>query len=84
MKTILGLALAFALLSCSCMAQSVYHNGYVNQNGTYVQPHYQSSPDQSYNNNWNVKPNVNPYTGEVGTRQPTFNDRPPQPCFGCR
>jgi hypothetical protein len=48
----------------------VYHNGYVNPNGTYVQPHYQSAPDNNPYNNWSAKPNVNPYTGQPGTRQP--------------
>jgi hypothetical protein len=64
------------------MAQGIYHNGYVQQNGTYVQPHYQSAPDQSYNNNWSTSPNVNPYTGQQGTRQPTYNDRPPSTGYG--
>lgn len=52
-------------------------NGYTRRNGTYVAPYVRSSPDRSYNNNWSVAPNVNPYTGQMGTRAPTFNDRPP-------
>jgi hypothetical protein len=59
------------------MAQGVYHDGYTTQRGTYVAPHYQSAPDHSYNNNWGVSPNVNPYNGQPGTRQPTFNDQAP-------
>jgi hypothetical protein len=54
-------------------------NGYTRQNGTVVQPYVRSTPDNSYNNNWSVSPNVNPYTGVQGTHQPTFNDRAPQP-----
>jgi hypothetical protein len=61
----------------SAMAQGVYHNGYMRSDGIYVAPHYQSAPDHSYNNNWSTNPNVNPYTGQMGTRQPTFNDQPP-------
>lgn len=38
--------------------------------GTYVAPHYRSAPDRSFNNNWSTFPNVNPYTGKVGTRPP--------------
>ncbi len=56
-----------------------YVSGHIRRDGTYVAPHYRSSPDRSYNNNWAVKPNVNLYTGQNGTKQPTWNDRPPQP-----
>lgn len=55
-----------------------YVQGYTKKNGTYVQPHYRSSPDRSYNNNWSVRPNVNPYTGQRGTRSPTFNNQSPK------
>ena len=51
--------------------------GYYRKDGTYVRPHYRSSPDKSYNNNWSVRPNINPYTGKRGTKSPTWNDRPP-------
>jgi hypothetical protein len=44
--------------------------GYVNKNGTYVAPHYQSPPDASKLNNYSTKGNVNPYTGKQGTRDP--------------
>ena len=36
-----------------------------------------SAPDRSYNNNYSTSPNINPYTGQQGTRTPTLNDRPP-------
>lgn len=52
-------------------------NGYTHRDGTYVAPHMRSSPDNNYNNNWSVAPNVNPYTGQQGTRAPTYNDRAP-------
>ena len=55
----------------------VHVNGYYKKNGTYVAPHYRSHPDKSYNNNWIVKGNVNPYTGKPGTKNPTPNDKPP-------
>jgi hypothetical protein len=44
-----------------------YVRGYTLPNGTYVAPHHRSSPDNSYNNNWSVQGNVNPYTGQQGT-----------------
>ena len=74
---ILGLvAITVGLASFTATAQT-YVNGYFKSNGTYVQGHYRSSPDSSYNNNWSVSPNVNPYTGTKGTRQPTLNDTNP-------
>lgn len=49
---------------------AVHVSGYVKRNGTYVQPHYQTTPDNSRRNNWSSKPNVNPYTGKPGTVDP--------------
>ncbi len=43
---------------------------YIKQNGTYVAPHFRTTPDRSFNNNFSTYPNVNPYTGKVGTRTP--------------
>lgn len=43
---------------------------YFKQNGTYVAPHFRTTPDRSFNNNFSTYPNVNPYTGKVGTRAP--------------
>jgi hypothetical protein len=43
--------------------------GYYRSNGTYVQPHYRSNPDGNFSNNWSTYPNVNPYTGAVGTKR---------------
>ena len=57
----------FALAS-QAMAD-VWVNGHFRSNGTYVQPHYRSSPDGNFYNNWSTAPNVNPYTGRTGTRR---------------
>ena len=84
MRKILGLAMALLVGSAGTgSAQGVYYQGHTNHNGTYVQPHYQSAPDHNYNNNWGVSPNVNPYTGQMGTHQPTYNGQPPNP-YGYR
>jgi hypothetical protein len=71
-------AIAAAVLSLPASADE-YVNGYYKSNGTYVQGYYRSSPDSSYNNNYSVSPNVNPYTGAVGTKKPTYDDKPPPP-----
>lgn len=75
-KFLFGLALltvaglSFANFS---YAKDVYVKGYTRQDGTYVQPHYRSSPDIYVNNNWSTKGNINPYTGAKGT-QPRRNE----------
>lgn len=51
-------------------ASPSYHSSYVTKRGTYVQPHYQTSPNRTKVDNWSSKPNVNPYTGKPGTKDP--------------
>lgn len=79
MKTVFVAALIAAVSACTfAPAQAdTYVHGYTRGNGTYVAPHYRSSPDSSDNNNWSTAPNVNPYTGQTGTHNPTWNDHAP-------
>lgn len=49
-------------------------NGYTKSNGTFVQGHYRSSPDNNIYNNWSTKGNVNPYTGKIDTKNPDYYD----------
>ena len=44
--------------------------GYTKSNGTYVQPHNRTTPNNTINDNYNTKPNVNPYNGKAGTVNP--------------
>ncbi len=44
--------------------------GYCRKDGTYVQPHYRSSPDGYHYNIWSY-PGTNPYTGKVATGSPS-------------
>lgn len=46
--------------------------GYTTQNGTYVAPHYQSNPNNTQYDNYGTRGNVNPYTGQYGTRAPRY------------
>ena len=46
----------------------VWVRGHYRSSGTYVQPHYRSSPDSSIYNNWSYRGNTNPYTGKKGYR----------------
>ncbi len=52
-------------------------DGYTRKDGTHVPPHLRSAPNKSYNDNWSASPNVNPYTGELGTKPPTIDNKPP-------
>lgn len=54
-------------------AQDGYVNGYYRSDGTYVQPHYRSQADGNPYNNYSTQGNVNPYTGNQGTRDPYNN-----------
>lgn len=49
-------------------AADTYVHGYTRKDGTYVAPHYRSDPDGDFSNNWSTVGNVNPYTGEEGTK----------------
>jgi hypothetical protein len=69
-------ALILVAISASANADE-YVRGHYRSNGTYVAPYYRSSRDSSYNNNYSVRPNVNPYTGRQGSLAQTWNDRAP-------
>jgi hypothetical protein len=59
-----------ALAVTSTASAQVYVHGYTTKNGTYVAPHYRSSPDGNPYNNYSTVGNVNPYTGQAGTKNP--------------
>ena len=68
--TTLILAVFGLLLVSTAAFADVYVQGYYKKNGTYVAPHYRSSPNSTKLDNWSTRGNVNPYTGNVGTRNP--------------
>lgn len=61
--------------------------GHFRSDGTYVQPHVRSAPNNSRTDNWSSQGNYNPYTGRQGTvdpyrapSMPTYRPyTPPQP-----
>lgn len=66
--------LILAVLSVVGVAHAdTYVNGYYRSNGTYVQPHYRTDSNSTINDNYTTRPNVNPYNGNVGTRQPEYS-----------
>lgn len=65
------------LLLTTCMALPItvtaaeHVRGHYNDYGTYVAPHYRSSPNSTTYDNWSTRDNYNPYTGSIGTRSPS-------------
>lgn len=57
------------LITFSSIAKDVYVKGYYKNNGTYVAPHYRSAPNHTVNDNWTTYGNINPHTGEAGTKR---------------
>jgi hypothetical protein len=74
-QTILGIIIVL-LLAFQCFAD-VFVSGYQRQDGTYVQPHYRSSPNSTQLDNFSTRGNVNPYTGQYGYRTPDYNTSNP-------
>ena len=71
MTATLGM-LAFA----SIASADEYVNGYFRKDGTYVQPHYRSSPNSTKMDNYSSQGNVNPYTGERGSQRNEYSNPP--------
>jgi hypothetical protein len=73
MKRIILIAL---LLANVAIAKDVYVHGHTRNDGTYVQPHYRTAPDNDIQNNYSTRGNVNPYTGQQGTVNPYSQPTP--------
>ncbi len=75
--TLLSIAL-IAIPSFAASSNSV--KGYTKKDGTYVQPHKKTNPDQLRRNNYSSEGNYNPNTGKQGKQRnelsnpPKYND----------
>ncbi len=73
-----GLLLVLALLVASSAEARGYSSGSgttyvcpsVTRSGTYRQGHYRTMPNSSKLDNWSTKGNVNPMTGNKGSKNP--------------
>ncbi|GAA0809625.1 hypothetical protein GCM10009078_51950 [Cupriavidus gilardii] len=63
-------AALLAALGVTYANAQVYVAPHVDRNGNYHQGHYRSAPDGNPYNNYSTAGNVNPYTGQPGTRNP--------------
>lgn len=83
MQTSLISMVVFSLLIVSVPAEASKGSGYsapsgsshsvrghVRKDGTYVQPYRATNKNETQRDNWSSKPNVNPYTGKPGTKDP--------------
>ena len=81
MKKILITAFVACLTGCVFSQSRVYVKGYYKSNGTYVQPHYRTSPNHTVYDNWSTYPNVNPYTNQIGTKHQNLYVQPKSPTY---
>lgn len=61
-----------------------YVSGYVRKDGTYVAPHFRSSPNSLKFDNYSSQGRINPYTGAPGSQRNEFSDiyiPPPRPQY---
>ena len=72
MKKLVIFLIAMVVMSAVALADT-YVNGYFRSNGTYVAPHYRSSPNSTTRDNWSTYGNTNPYTGKSGTKRYNYN-----------
>ena len=76
MKNIVLTLFALWALAGSVAFADNYVEGYYRSDGTYVAPHYRSSPNQYRYDNYSARGNTNPYTGERGTQRHEFTNPP--------
>lgn len=72
-KIIIALILFFGLLSFSVQAEARttgVRGYYKPSTGSYVAPHYKTTPNRTKFDNFSTKGNYNPYTGKKGTVNP--------------
>src|SRR6185437_4599174 len=84
MKALLaGAALALMAFGPALAQSDHYVQGYTKKDGTYVAPHYQTNPNNTRADNYSTVGNVNPYTGQPGTKPlsppPSYGYTPPVP-----
>ena len=66
------IALSIVLFTAFSSFAQTHVSGYTRSNGTYVAPHYRSSPNYTKADNYSTIGNTNPYTGSAGTK--TYSD----------
>ncbi len=70
LRTFFLLITCFFLNNLSAQKSDVFVNGYLKNDGTYIQPHFRTTPNNSMFDNYSTKGNYNPYTGKPGWIDP--------------
>jgi hypothetical protein len=65
-----GHSRSYSSASSHSRSGDVQVKGYTRKNGTYVQPHHRSQPNETKTDNFSTKGNVNPYNGKPGSKDP--------------
>ena len=66
------IVISLLIFSSSFAMADEWVNGYQKSDGTFVEGHYRSSPNETKADNFSTKGNTNPYTGKSGTK--TYED----------
>jgi len=71
MRILMLAAIAAVVVATPADARNTSVRGYFKRStGTYVAPYHRTSPNRTRVDNWSSRPNVNPYTGKRGTKDP--------------
>jgi hypothetical protein len=82
-KILLAVVFACAALGGQQARGDDYVRGYTRSNGTYVAPYYRTHADHNFYNNYSTYPNINPYTGKMGTHlTPSYSSHTAYPSYG--
>lgn len=78
MKSMILAAAAIAAIPAMAAAQRQVHvEAHTKSDGTYVPSHMRTAPNSTRNDNWSTIGNVNPHTGEAGTRPRDYGSNTP-------
>ena len=72
----LAAAIFLALALPSISFADTYVRGYTKKDGTYVAPHFRSSPDNNIYNNYSSEGQTNPYTAKKGSQRHEYSTQP--------
>lgn len=68
----LGVSSASAQLGTGSNSSNHSRSAYVDRNGRYHAPAWQTNPNSTQRDNYGARGNYNPYTGKVGRRAPKY------------
>jgi hypothetical protein len=76
-KVIMAALLVSSVAVVSVAAQTTNVKPHIRKDGTFVQGHQRSTPNNTKADNYSTSGNINPYTGSSGTQDPY-----PMPSYG--